>query len=182
MERWAELESTNDREIKISTGGLLVDAPRCPAIDPLPRCSVMRRGAGYRDKPVLPPYSGLLFGARSPISRSWYGRSQGTSSGTSCEPEGFHDPRSSGSRLRARGFVLHAGQKPRGETCASPGLGPPPQAEKRGFYRPLGGWHVIRVREGDPPSGFDVAVVDHFQGAEITPRNQDEQIGIRQLA
>jgi hypothetical protein len=58
----------------------------------------------------------------------------------------------------------------------------PPQAEKRGFYRPLGDGDVIRKRESDPPGGFDVAVVDHFQGAEITARNQDEQIGIRQLA
>jgi len=54
--------------------------------------------------------------------------------------------------------------------------------EKRGFYRPLGAWRVIRVGEGDPPSGFDVTVVDHFQGAEITLRDQDEQIRIRQLA
>ncbi|MBA3735252.1 MAG: hypothetical protein H0W90_08650 [Actinobacteria bacterium] len=78
-------------------------------------------------------------------------------------------------------FAPHAGQEPRDETCTSSGIGLPPQAEKRGFYRPLGDWRVIRVRESDAPSGFDVAVVDHFQRAKLTTRNQDEQIGIRQL-
>jgi len=79
-------------------------------------------------------------------------------------------------------LARHAEQEPRGETCASSGFGLPPQAQKRSFNRPLGGRNIVRVHESDPPGGFDVTVVDHFQGAEITPRNQDEQIGIRQMA
>ncbi len=83
---------------------------------------------------------------------------------------------------KAASFTRHTGQEPHGDTCASPGLGLPPQAEKRSFNRPLGGRRVIRVHESDPPGGFDVTVVDHDQGAEITPRDQDEQIGVRQPA
>ena len=88
--------------------------------------------------------------------------------------EGLHDSSAVEVQAARESFAPHAGQEPRGETCASSGLGLPPQAKKRGFYRPLRDGHVIRVRESDPPSGFDVAVIDHFEGAEITPRNQDE--------